>query len=235
MKQTVLYLLLGIAFAVSGAQAQVTIENSVSTDSVDLFAPAKVHQKSTNLALAASLVLPGLGHQYLGRDRSALAYFSAEAVSIFALFFCNHYATKLAVDAGGYAWAHSGAQGPIKDADDPYWKLVGDYMDVQEYNTAMDLNRTPDQKISNENQAWHWDDQSSLDRYNTIRSTARSFRIASTFFIGALVLDRVIAFIDIRTTTRYHGIKSAENFLEKVQPQVNVTHSSVDLSLSGSF
>jgi hypothetical protein len=219
-----------------GARAQVTIENSVTTDSVDLFSvDNKERPKSPNLAMAATLLLPGLGHKYIGRENRAITYFSVEAASIFALFFCSHYADKLATNAAGYAWAHSGAQGPIKDADDPYWKLVGDYLDVQEYNNVMDLNRTPDQKITDESKAWHWDDKSSQDRYNNIRTSSRSFRIASTFFIGALVLDRVVAFIDIRSATRNRGLRSAGLFLETMHPQVAISASSVDCSLVGSF
>jgi hypothetical protein len=224
-----------IAFGLRSAQAQVTIENSVTTDSINLFSADTSAHKSPTLAMAASLLLPGLGHEYIGRERSALAYFSVEAASIFAFFFCTHYANKVALDAAGYAWVHSGATGSIKDADDPYWKLVGNFIDVQEYNSYMDLNRSPEQKITDEAQAWHWDDKSSQDRFNALRSTSRSLRIASTFFIGALVLDRVVAFIDIRSATRYRGIQSAGLFPCNLQPQVNVTPQSVDLSLVGSF
>jgi hypothetical protein len=235
LKRLLFASLLCVVGTFSGARAQVVIDTAVTTDSVDLFSADKERPKSPNLAMAASVLLPGLGHQYLGRDRSALVYFSVEAASIFGLFFCSHYADKLAVDAAGYAWAHSGAQGSIKDADDPYWKLVGDFMDVQEYNTDMDLNRTPEKKITAENQAWHWDDKSSQDTFNSMRSTSRSFRIVSTFFIGALALDRVIAFIDIRTATRSHGVKSAGLFPDNIQPTVTVTSSSVDLAITGSF
>ena len=206
------------------------------TDSVDLFSQSKNEQKSSKLAMAASLILPGSGHQYLERNRSALVYFSAEALSIFAFIFCDHYAKKIAQDAAGFAWIHSGAQGPISNADDFYWKLVGNYMDAQDYNNELDLNRvSSDKKITDENIAWHWDDKSSQEKYNSLRSSSRSFSIASTFFLGALVLDRIVAFIDIRSTTRTNKVQHSRIAFPSMTPSVYATPSSIVFSLAGSY
>jgi len=128
--------------------------------------------------MVASILLPGSGHQYLERNRSSLVYFTTEALAIFGFFLCDHYAKKIALDAAGYAWIHSGAQGPITDADDYYWKQVGKYMDIQDYNTDLDLNRSgPEKKFTDENQRWHWDGESSKDHFNSIMSSSRSFHL----------------------------------------------------------
>jgi hypothetical protein len=215
--------------------AQVSVENVVTTDSVDLFSEHQGKEKSATLAMALSLLLPGTGHQYFERNRSALSFFTAEAVGIFGFFFCNHYAKKLASNAAGYAWVHSGAQGPITSADDNYWKQVGSYMDIQDYNNTQDLNRTPQDKFTDPSQVWHWDDKSSQDRFNSILSSSRTFGIASSFFIGALVLDRIIAFIDIRTATRNRGVKQTGFTLSSLYPMVSISPSSMDLRLQGLF
>jgi hypothetical protein len=239
LKRFVFFPILAAFLCVSlrNAPAQVTVENTITTDSVNLFSAdtSALRKKSPAIAMGASLLLPGLGHQYIGRERTALAYYTVEAASIFAVFFCKHYADKVALDAAGYAWVHAGALGSISDVDDSYWRIVGNSMDIDQYNAIMDLNRSPEKKITNEAQAWHWDDQSSQNRFNQIRSTSRTFRIASSFFIGALVLDRVVAFIDIRSTTRNKGIQNAGIFPPNLQPMVSVTARSVDLSFVGSF
>jgi hypothetical protein len=206
-----------------------------STDSVDLFRPDVNAGKSPALAMAASIILPGVGHQYLDRNHAALAYLSVEAVSIFSFLFCDLYANKTAQDAAGYAWIHAQAGGTMHNADDYRWKLVGSFMDVQEYNNVMDLNRSPEKKITDESQAWYWDDVSSKDRFNAIRATSRSYRIISNFFIGAMVLNRVVAFIDIRTTSRNKGIKSSAFVPHDFTPIVFATPNSLDFALSGSF
>jgi hypothetical protein len=215
--------------------AQVTVPNGISTDSVDIFSEHQQEDKSPTIAIAASLVLPGSGHQYFNLDRSALVYFSAEAAAIFAFVFCDHYANKLALDATGYAWIHSGARGSVNDITDTYWQAVGEFMDVQDYNNVMDLNRTPQKKISTTDRIWHWDDKSSQDAYNAVRSSSRSYRVASSFFIGAMVLNRVIAFINIRAVSRNRTIKRTGATSFDITPILSASPSSITLTLSGSL
>jgi hypothetical protein len=237
LKRIFFYLLLiAVSVCTAGMKFQVgAAENAATTDSIDLFKTDADAGKSLTLAMAASIVLPGAGHQYLDRNRSAFVYLSAEALSVFAFFFCDHYATKTAQEAAGFAWVHAQASGPIRNADDFHWKIIGNFMDVQEYNNVMDLNRTPKGKITDPLQAWYWDDKSSQDRFNEIRKTSRSYRIISNFFIGAMVLNRVVAFIDIRTTSRNKGIKQSAFSLYDLTPIVCATPNSLDLALSGSF
>ncbi len=210
-----------------GLHAQVipTPDNAVVTDSINLAGNATRLNKSPAIAMTASLILPGSGHQYLGRNTPALIYYSIDAAAIFGYFFCSQYAKKLAVDAAGYAWIHSGAQGSVTNAEDSYWNNVGSFQSSADYNTVMDLNRTPNQKISDPNQVWHWDDQSSQDRFNALRNSSRKFEIVGSFLIGAMVLDRIVAFIDARAYTRHLEMK----------PQFSASRNSVDLGLSGSF
>jgi hypothetical protein len=209
---------------------------TITTDSIDLFSGSRSGpEKSAKAALAATLLIPGSGHHYLGRNRSALGYISADAASLFAFFFCAHYAHKLAQDAAGYAWIHSGAQGEIKTADDYYWKLVGNFMDVDEYNEVMDLNRTPEDKITDETKAWHWDDESSQERFNDLRTHSRGYRVASSFLLGALVLNRVVAFIELRTFSRRSSIKRSKTGLISLSPSIACSPNSMECSLNGTF
>ncbi|MBN1127389.1 MAG: hypothetical protein JXA71_00275 [Chitinispirillaceae bacterium] len=228
----VLFLLSAIPFCLA---AQETGRSTILTDTIDLFPKSSGPQKSSRTAMAASLFLPGSGHHYLERNRSALAYLTADAASLFAFFLCGRSANRIARDAAGYAWLHSGARGEIKDADEYYWKLVGTFMDVNEYNDVMDLNRTPEYKIIDENLSWHWDDESSQDRYNEIRTTSRRFRIASSFFLGALVLNRVVAFIDTRSFTRRNSIRRGTLASLELVPEISSSSQTLAVSLSGSF
>ncbi|MBN2188574.1 MAG: hypothetical protein JW699_03890 [Chitinispirillaceae bacterium] len=222
-----------------GSSAQAAVEDAIATDSVDIFAvPAAEAVKSPALAMVSSLILPGSGHHYCERNRSALVYISTEATLIFGFFFCNHYAKNFASDAAGYAWTHAGARGEIKSADDYYWKQVGKYMDVHDYNAIIDLDRLDDgQKFTGENQYWRWDSEESKDRFNSLLSSSRLFHIVSSFCIGALVLDRVVAFIHMRTVTRNFGTRRTGDSPGgiTVRPVVSVASSGVDVQLSCSF
>lgn len=208
----------------------------ITTDSIDLFSEPRVAGKSAKAALAASLLLPGSGHHYLDRTKSAFGYLGAETASLFAFFLCTHYAGKIAQDAAGYAWIHSGAQGEIKDADDYYWKLVGNFMDTEEYNEVIDLNRgDAKDKITDESRAWRWDDESSQKRFNELRTRSRGYKIASSFFLGALVLNRAIAFIELRTFTRGSSIKGSKQAALTLRPTLAATPRSFECSLAGTF
>jgi hypothetical protein len=228
------------AFWGRGFSAQISIEDAIMTDSVDIFSePGVKTGKSPAIAMVSSLLLPGSGHHYIERNRSALAYFSVEAAALFSFFMCDHYSKKIAQDAAGYAWTHSGAQGSISGPDDYYWKKVGKYMDAQDYNSAVDLDRLPAKnKITSENQYWHWDGEASKDRFNSILSTSRLFHVVSSFCIGALVLDRIIAFIDVRNIIRNSGTKQTGNPSRSISilpPRLSISSSTIDIQISGAF
>jgi len=50
-----------------------------------------------------------------------------------------------------------------------------------------------------------------------------------------MVLNRVVAFIDIRTATRSRGVKRTGLSVTSVQPLVMISPSAIDLRLTGSF
>lgn len=234
---SIICLLLAVSglHAQTAAKEQLTSGTSATTESIDLFKTdtGGVH-KSLALAMAASLILPGAGHQYLGRNQSAFVYLSVEALSVFAFIFCDYYSGKIAQDAAGFAWVHANASGSIHSVDDTRWRLIGYYMDVQSYNNDMDLNRTPDQKITDPSQAWYWDDKSSQDQFNALRNTSRTYGIVSKFFIGAMVLNRITAFIDVRTTMRNKSINHSAGVYD-LTPYVSASPNSLNLAIAGSF
>lgn len=232
MFRTALFAALLSAAAHAESAAPYTV---ITTDSVDLFSAKQTPRVSNAFALASSIVLPGSGHQYLERNRSALVYLTAEATWFFAYFFCNHYAKKTAVAAAAYAWIHAGAQGTIASANDHYWRLVGDYLDVQEYNSVMELNRTPEKRITDESMSWHWDDKSSQRHYNALLTRSRTFGIVSSFFIGALVLDRIVAFIDTRSYLRKAGQSRVAVPSLRIQPVLTTSGPEINLSLNTVF
>ncbi len=217
------------------AAAQVTvIEETVTTDSIDLFAePPADSARSAGLAMAANLLLPGLGHQYLRKPRRALTYYSTELACLFGAVACGRYSRRLMDDSRTMAWFYAGARGG-PGADGEYWKAVGSYIDVDGYNHVQELNRTPEDKYVEPNLVWAWVDTSYQNEYNRTRDDANSYHIASTFCIGAMVLNRVVAFIDARVVTRR---RSSSQRLSSVRfsPVSGPGDSPVGLSVSGEF
>jgi hypothetical protein len=193
--------------------AQVHVEEEMSTDSVDLFAKNTGSQKSGALAMISNLVLPGLGHFYYGNEKAACGFFVAEALFVFGAIACNQYSHEISNSAHSFAIAHADIQGGA-GADEFYWQNVGKTMDsdglnqsrAAGYNQFEDLNRASDNnKYLTPNLQWRWDDESSRSKYNAFLKTSVNYQVAANFFFGALILDRLVAFIDIRVASNHHG------------------------------
>jgi len=203
-------LLFLVTFAAS-VFSQITVEQEISTDSVDVFFHNESvgKQKSANLAMATSVLLPGLGYQKFEQPNKALAYFTTDLLALVGAAFCWKYSDRLWRDAQGYAGLYAGVSYSDRK-DEKFWQTVGQFEDLASYNDIMGLNRTQEDKYGNE-KYWYWIDPSYKDEYNKIRTRSRAYHIASTCFIGAMVLERVIAFVDIRTTARNstHGFATS--------------------------
>ena len=134
------------------------------------------------VALGASLLLPGAGHHFINRDKSALVYITADLLSLSAFLLFNHYASNTMQQAVGYAGQHSGAQGAVTDEE--HWTLVGNFLGSDDYNNAIDLNReSASKKITSAASSWYWDDISSQKQFNTMRDQSRSYGVISSFFL----------------------------------------------------
>jgi hypothetical protein len=207
------------------AGAQVVVEDGVTTDTVDLFAKSAKPQKSGVLAMCASVLLPGLGHQYLGDNAKALAYYSAEALFIFGGIYCNHYSRTMSANAKTFAWEHAMAAGGA-GADDQYWQNVASYDDSKGYNEEMErAYRTEEKNYLAPNLQWRWDDirgePVNRKAYGSMLKESLTYQSASTFFIGAMVLNRLVSFIDARFTAKQMETKalSSIQFVPQYDPQ----------------
>ncbi len=219
-----------IALGALSSTAQIIIESEPTTDSVNLFVPRKESKMPQIYALGGSILLPGLGHYYMGKPEHAFGYFITEAVSIGAIVFCNQSANGLENDAHGYAqtWAHtSGGPG----ADKAFWTQVGRYGSSVEYNRIPEYNRDETmKKYTEDNLQWSWDADSLRKEYGKIIERATSYRVVSNVFLAAMVLDRVIAFIDARYAIN-RGALSALS----VKPTLDPISGSAGLSYSTEF
>jgi hypothetical protein len=213
--------------------AQTTTEQTIQTDTVDLFRQSEPQtKKSPGLAMFQSIVLPGLGHQYLGMQDHAIPYFATEALFVFGAIFCEQYSARMVENSHLYAMQYADAKGG-GGADSRYWQNIGDYLDLAGYNNVQELNGTPDKKYVSADLKWTWADTSYMNEYRRIRSRGTNFHVASTFFIGAMVLDRVIAFVDTRATTKFARVRKVSSI--RVTPEMSADGSTFGATLSCRF
>jgi len=198
-----LILVLGAQIAFS--QTVISVDENLSRN----------RDKSLVLAMAASAVLPGAGHFYLGNKSRAYAFFWVDAalwVSASATWF---YGDNQLASARGYAVKYAGAEGAPKDLD--FLSLVGNYRsrggslyqnsnpgNDEDYNQAMiraglDIEAEYPYKPG---YIWDWgssDNPETTERMKNYNEMLRRHRIAKIAFqvsIGAMALNRVLAILD---------------------------------------
>lgn len=211
------------------AHSQVVIEPELRTDTIDIFKPVVQSDKSRTVATLGSLLLPGLGHAYLGKDNAAMGFFTSEALLVFGAIFCERTSKHLFDDAKSYAYVHASVQGGSA-ADEKFWKAMSVFMDMKAYNDVMDLNRSSDDKLSID---WRWEDKSFMDHYAGLREKATRFHVASSFFVAGMLLDRVVAFVQIRQSMRHHAVAMQPGV--QMRPALGVSADGATFALQGSF
>ena len=226
--------LLAAILSFSGASlAQVRVEEEVTSDSVDIFAKSKAPEKSPAVGMLANLLLPGLGHYWMGDQKTALGYLTAEALFIFGAFATNQHSNELGNSAHSFAFAYANVQGG-EGANDFFWENVGKTMDSDGlnqsralgYNQIMDLNRASDNdKYLAPNLQWRWIDESYRKQYNDLMKKSLRYKVASNFFLGAMLLNRIVSFVDVRVASRHegHGLFSSLSFYPQYSAQTGAS------------
>jgi hypothetical protein len=186
--------------------SQLVVEEGVTTDTINLFTKSNQFKKSEFLSIGASILLPGLGHQYLGDNKKAIIYYSTEALFIFLGITCNHQSKIIFNNAKAFAWEHAGIKAP-SSYDDALWQNIGRYDESDGFNQDISRGYNKEMELIYRDQEknyllpelqWRWDDPENRKKYSAILQQSMSYQVASYFFIGAIVLNRLAAFIDTR-------------------------------------
>jgi hypothetical protein len=109
-----------------------------------------------------------------------------------------------------------------------FWQYVAAFNSSADYNNTARLARLEkDDYYNQENYQWRWGSEDLRKEFNSRRNNARKLHIASAFCIGAMVLDRVIAFVDVRAATKYRLTRVHTSFsIDPVNSQSSVMLSS---------
>jgi hypothetical protein len=221
----------GILITISTLNAQITINEDISTDSLNLFGNVETSNKSAKVAMLLSAFLPAAGQQYLGREHSALVYMAVDLFTLAGAVFTERYSRKMDTDSRGYAGIYAEVRGVNKELT--YWQAIAEFDKRDTYNEVMRLNRMTDKLYNDPEYYWKWTDQSFQDEYSLMRKKMQKYHTASAFFLGAFVLNRVVSIVNIRASTRYKGFQS--NAAVKIEPIVSSDFKSTGLIFSTNF
>jgi hypothetical protein len=154
-------------------------------------------ERSLGLALLASAVLPGTGEAYLKEDRSARAFWLAEATFWTGLFIVTKVKANHMQSARNYASEYAGAD--AGGQGEAYLERMASFRSYREKEHRQDSYEL-NQVLTSQPMAVmpDWDFGSSATpentaRWNEYQSIMRHYRgakVAISFAVGALVLNR---------------------------------------------
>ena len=169
-------------------------------------------------ALLLSLLLPGAGEMYLGERGRATGFFIAEG-AIWTHFVWFQVAGHLRKD--NYieqARRHAGVG--VSDADDSYWKLLGQYKtsrgtgaDAYEETLRREARDTYPgdpaaqdawvaERLPSGDRAWVWSSTDARDAYRETRESSRRAYDRSKYSIAAAIVNRILSAIDTQIIRR---------------------------------
>ena len=104
----------------------------------------------------------------------------------------------------------------------------------QGYNETQELiYRNQSNDYLTPNLQWRWDDPSSMQTYGALLDKSQAYQVASSFFIGAMILDRLVSFVDARFAAQH--LASARQSSVRVFPQYNMQNGASGIRVSATF
>lgn len=189
-------------------------------------------KKSAALAMFYSLLLPGMGELY-GGSYSSGKYFTIADGVIWGFYAGMHvYGNWQRNNYKDFASSFGGVNSAGKDAD--YYATIGDYLDINEYNTAKALDRDFKHLYNAENFYWKWSDQSQRREYRGMWvSSEQSFNNVR-FAVGALIVNRIISAINAVRVVSAHNkkLKSEMSWNISVSPGNYYSQAPSDFTLN---
>lgn len=149
--------------------------------------------KRPDSAFLRSLILPGWGQRYGERYVRGAIYTSLDVIFWSGLIYSQLNYNDGVGHYEAFARIHAGVTG---DQTDQFWVDIGNYDNRDDFNEAQRQQRDYDSQYRRPGQFWDWDTESNRTRFEDLRIEAGQHRNRVWYFLGGLVINRVISAID---------------------------------------
>ncbi|KAB2846097.1 MAG: hypothetical protein F9K45_02585 [Melioribacteraceae bacterium] len=186
-------------------------------------------KKSPMVAIAYSLLLPGMGELY-GGDYSLGKYLTiADAVFWGGVIGFNIYGGNQEDNYKAYAESIGGVN--VNGKDEQYFADISEYISIEQFNTEQEKYREFENLYNEETHYWNWGDNKTRQEYRGMWSKSESAYNNVRFAVGALVLNRVISAINaVRVVAAYN-----KKLNEEMSWNVSVGIKKIDQNLPSSL
>ena len=181
-------------------------------------------EKSAKLAMLYSLLLPGLGEQYLGHTGRAKVFFVIEGLTwtSFAVFrIQGSHREDLYKE---FARVHAG---PSERNDSEFYRTIGNFIAAdgpfsaneqvrRQARSIFPNDREAQDQFFAENaytgdDAWEWESEDRLDAYKDLRTSSLDAYHRSELAVGVLVANRLLSVIDVGILASRRNSDHADN------------------------
>jgi len=209
---TSVFLTFILFYTVSG-MATVTAQSSGFQTQEDL--SLNEDQKSPTAAFVRSLVLPGWGHFYAGKQyqtRGAV-HLGTDVVLLGSIFGFNIRANRIENDFVTFANLNAGVD--LSSRDRSFRLAVADFNSLDDYNDYQLRTRNWNRLIEDtpEN-SWNWQDSDARNRYSDMRSDSDRIRNQIPALAGIMVVNRIISAISAYNKVRSEIESTSKNRAE---------------------
>ena len=190
-------------------------------------------KKSPMLAIAYSLLLPGMGELYGGDYRLGKYFTIADVVFWGGVIGLNAYGDNQKDNYLAYAKSIGGVNNEEKD--DQYYADISEYISIEQFNSEQEKYRDFENIYNEETHYWNWSDNKTRQQYRGMWSKSESAYNNVRFAVGALVLNRVISAINAVRVVAAYNKKLSEEISWNVSVGVNKINPNLPTSLNLNF
>lgn len=151
-------------------------------------------KKSGGLAILLSMLLPGMGELYADNYSSGKYFTVAEGLLWGVYIGMNSYGNWLKAQYKSFAVSSGGVNSQGKDAN--YYATIGNYLNVDQYNTAQALSQNFKEMYNPSEYYWNWQSVSDRKAYKNMWVSSEQAHNDLRFVVGALILNRIASAIN---------------------------------------
>ena len=176
-------------------------------------------EKSKTLAFFLSLIVPGAGEYYVNRFDVG-KYFLLSEAGLWITFYGFDYYGKFQRDNYiNYAKTNGSVNPSGKDSR--YWAVIGNYMNINDYNNEKLLNREFNSLFDENYYYWNWNTNQERKKYRSMWLSSESAFNNKQFPAALIIINHIISAINaVILANRYN--KSIELESMHIIPNVGL-------------
>jgi len=192
-------------------------------------------EKSKTLAFFLSLAIPGAGEYYVNRFDVGKYFLLTESGLWLTLWGFDYYGRIQRDNYINFAKVNGGVNPSGKDSK--YWAVIGNYMNINDYNNEKLLNREFNAVFDENIYYWNWNTNQERKKYRNLWLSSESAFNNKQFPIALIVINHIVSAINASILANRYN-KSLEDESMRLIPRVGFDqfyNSEISLTFHKSF